>query len=170
MPLCTIDIAIVGKKGEFAIAIFLASCEDVDTIGRCRTIALVFVCLPIYNNTLLALAWLAWIAWRTAIERESDGIEQRRFAATCRAYDAEDGAIAERPFFEIDHFTTLAVERGQIEDFKLQDFHVSSDSDVMELSNAESICSWCSLISLFLTAKASLRVSRGLRFRMSSML
>ena len=34
VPFCPVDAAVVGKEGEFAVALFLATCQDVSAVSR----------------------------------------------------------------------------------------------------------------------------------------
>ena len=106
MPLCTIDVTIIGQEGYFTIADFLATGEDVTWV--CRRIS-VIVIVFVFAIDLYFLASFR-IARSIAIEREADSIEQCRLATACGAYNAKDGAVAECSFFEVNHFTTLTVE------------------------------------------------------------
>ena len=78
MPFCTIDIAVVGPKGQFAIALFFPTGEDVATIGWCQSVALVFVCSPKYIN-FASFSLLSGITGCEAIKCKADSIEQCGF-------------------------------------------------------------------------------------------
>ena len=94
VPFCAVDAAVVGKEGEFAVALFLATCQDVSTVCRSQTVVFAGIGSSENLDALVLVAFLSRVARGAVVEGKTDGVEEGRFATSRRTYDAEDGALA----------------------------------------------------------------------------
>ena len=94
VPFCAVDAAVVGKEGEFAVALFLATGQDVSTVGWSQTVTFARIGSTENLDALVLVAFLSRVARGAVVEGKADGVEEGRFATSRRTYDAEDGALA----------------------------------------------------------------------------
>ena len=75
VPFCAVDAAVVGKEGEFAVALFLATCQDVSTVGRCQTVVFAGIGSSENLDVLVLVAFLPGVARGAVVEGKADSIE-----------------------------------------------------------------------------------------------
>ena len=94
MPFCAVDAAVVGKEGELAVTLFLATGQDVSTVGRSQTVTFAGISSSENLDALVLVAFLPGVSRSAVVEGKADGVEEGRLATSRRTYDAEDGALA----------------------------------------------------------------------------
>ena len=94
VPFCAVDAAVVGKEGELAVALFLATGQDVSAVGRSQTVVFAGISSSENLDVLVLVAFLPGVARGAVVESQTDGVEEGRLATSRRTYDAEDGALA----------------------------------------------------------------------------
>ena len=115
VPLGPIHQAVVGPKRQFAVALLSSSRQDVARVGRRQSVALPLLRRSIDLDVLVAVALLARIARRPVVERQADGVENRRFATTRGPHNTENIALAQSSRGEMDRLSLLPVEGSQVE-------------------------------------------------------
>jgi len=75
VPFCAVDAAVVGKEGEFAVALFLATCQDVSAVGRSQTVTFAGIGSSENLNALVLVSFLPGIARGAVVESQTDSIE-----------------------------------------------------------------------------------------------
>ena len=75
VPFCAVDAAVVGKEGEFAVALFLATCQDVSAVGRCQTVTFGGIGSSENLDVLVLVAFLPGVARGAVVESQTDGVE-----------------------------------------------------------------------------------------------
>ena len=75
VPFCAVDAAVVGKEGEFAVALFLATCQDVSTVGRSQTVTFAGIGSSENLDVLVLVSFLPGVARGAVVEGKADGIE-----------------------------------------------------------------------------------------------
>jgi len=94
VPFCAVDAAVVGKEGELAVALFLATGQDVSAVGRSQTVVFARISSSENLDALVLVAFLSRVARGAVVEGKADGVEEGRLATSRRTYDAEDGTLA----------------------------------------------------------------------------
>ena len=75
VPFCAVDAAVVGKEGEFAVALFLATCQDVSAVGRSQTVTFAGIGSSENLDVLVLVAFLPGVARGAVVEGKADSIE-----------------------------------------------------------------------------------------------
>ena len=75
VPFCAVDAAVVGKEGEFAVALFLATCQDVSAVGRCQTVTFAGIGSSENLDVLVLVAFFPGVARGAVVEGKADSIE-----------------------------------------------------------------------------------------------
>ena len=75
VPFCAVDAAVVGKEGEFAVTLFLATGQDVSTVGRRQTITFAGIGSSENLDVLVLVAFLPGIARGAVVEGKADSVE-----------------------------------------------------------------------------------------------
>ena len=75
VPFCAVDAAVVGKEGEFAVALFLATCQDVSAVGRCQTVTFAGISSSENLDVLVLVSFLPGVARGAVVESQTDSIE-----------------------------------------------------------------------------------------------
>ena len=75
VPFCAVDAAVVGKEGEFAVAFFLATCQDVSAVGRSQTVTFAGIGSSENLDVLVLVAFLPGVARGAVVESQTDGVE-----------------------------------------------------------------------------------------------
>ena len=75
VPFCAVDAAVVGKEGEFAVAFFLATCQDVSAVGRSQTVTFAGIGSTENLDVLVLVAFLPRVARCTVVDSQTDGVE-----------------------------------------------------------------------------------------------
>ena len=75
VPFCAVDAAVVGKEGEFAVALFLATCQDVSAVGRSQTVTFAGIGSSENLDVLVLVSFLPGVARGAVVEGKADGVE-----------------------------------------------------------------------------------------------
>ena len=75
VPFCAVDAAVVGKEGEFAVTLFLATGQDVSAVGRCQTVTFAGIGSSENLDVLVLVSFLPGVAWGAIVESQTDSIE-----------------------------------------------------------------------------------------------
>ena len=75
VPFCAVDAAVVGKEGEFAVALFLAPGQDVSAVGRSQTVIFAGIGSSENLDVLVLVSFLPGIARGAVVEGKADSIE-----------------------------------------------------------------------------------------------
>ena len=75
VPFCAVDAAVVGKEGEFAVALFLATGQDVSTVGRSQSVVFAGICGSENLDVLVLVSFLPGISRGAVVEGKADGVE-----------------------------------------------------------------------------------------------
>ena len=75
VPFCAVDAAVVGKEGEFAVTLFLATGQDVSAVGRCQTVTFAGIGSSENLDVLVLVSFLPGVARGAVVESQADSIE-----------------------------------------------------------------------------------------------
>ena len=75
VPFCAVDAAVVGKEGEFAVALFLATCQDVSAVGWSQTVTFAGIGSSENLDALVLVSFLPGVARGAVVEGKADSVE-----------------------------------------------------------------------------------------------